>query len=203
MNRLSRTLLSVALALPSLAGAQELALQRGAKLFIDGTSTVRAFTCQAESVALRVRPGPNAPAALTPDAVKDAAGAAALTVPAMKLACGDKMMDEHMHTALKAKEFPLVRFEMERYEALAPRGDVVPLKLHGKLALAGKVLPVTVEAQGRVGAGGVLQVEGKHLLRMTDWGVVPPSLMFGAIKVGESVTLRFELPLKLSAGGNS
>jgi hypothetical protein len=42
----------------------------------------------------------------------------------------------------------------------------------------------------------MLHVSGVYELRMTDYGLKPPSLMFGRIKVGETVKVGFDLLLK-------
>jgi hypothetical protein len=42
----------------------------------------------------------------------------------------------------------------------------------------------------------MLHVNGVYELRMTDYGLKPPTLMFGRIKVGETVMVGFDLLLK-------
>jgi hypothetical protein len=39
-------------------------------------------------------------------------------------------------------------------------------------------------------------VTGSYPLKMTEYGLKPPSLMFGRIKVAESVRVNFDLLLK-------
>jgi hypothetical protein len=38
-------------------------------------------------------------------------------------------------------------------------------------------------------------VTGKVPVTMTTWGIKPPTLMLGALKVGETVTVHFDLQL--------
>lgn len=197
MRSVRNALLLAGLTLSGVAGAQELSVQRGARLFIDGTSTVRKFTCRTEALDVRLERG--TAGGLTPEQLQGAVSRAELAIPARQLRCGDGTMDEHMYTALQAKQHPIIRFKMARYEVGAREGDAVALRLHGELTLAGATLPVTVQAKGRAKADGTLQVEGRHELRMTDWGVKPPTLMLGALKVGDTVTLRFELALEQHA----
>ena len=42
----------------------------------------------------------------------------------------------------------------------------------------------------------MLRVTGSYDLNMTEYGLKPPTLMFGRIKVGETVTVKFDLLLK-------
>jgi len=53
---------------------------------------------------------------------------------------------------------------------------------------------MTVEASE--GASGMLHVVGTHELRMTEWGLKPPTLMLGTMKVDERVKVGFDLLLK-------
>jgi hypothetical protein len=41
----------------------------------------------------------------------------------------------------------------------------------------------------------VLRVKGSKQLRMTEYGVKPPSLMLGAMKVGDQVTVGYDIIL--------
>ena len=43
---------------------------------------------------------------------------------------------------------------------------------------------------------GTLRVTGTHELRMTEYGLKPPTLMLGSMKVGDKVTVAFDLLLK-------
>ena len=56
-----------------------------------------------------------------------------------------------------------------------------------------KEIEVPVEMVA-AGVGGV-RVTGKYKLKMTDWGVKPPKLMLGTLKVNEMVTIGFDLLL--------
>ena len=45
-------------------------------------------------------------------------------------------------------------------------------------------------------ADGALRVTGKVPITMTEWGIKPPTLMMGTIKVGQVVTVQFDLLLQ-------
>jgi hypothetical protein len=46
-----------------------------------------------------------------------------------------------------------------------------------------------------VAENGTVTLKGTKLLKMTDYGVKPPSLMFGTMKVADAVTVSFDLVL--------
>ncbi len=120
---------------------------------------------------------------------------AKLEVSALDLDCGDKTMNEHMGNALESKQFPLIRFAVRTVTAKPEASGVVQVTLAGELTLHGKTLPVSVAVSASASKDGGIRLTGRHLLRMTDWGVKPPSLFFGSMKVKDSVVLRFDLAL--------
>jgi polyisoprenoid-binding protein YceI len=119
-----------------------------------------------------------------------------LEIPVKDLDCANDTMNEHMLEALKADKHPTVRLRLTRYEVGAATEGLAPLKLMGELTLAGVTRPVTLIASARPAADGSLRVEGRYLLKMTDWGVKPPSLMLGTMKVREAVLIRFDVAVK-------
>jgi polyisoprenoid-binding protein YceI len=104
--------------------------------------------------------------------------------------CGNGTMNSHMRKALKAETKPHVILNMTSYTVNASS-----VTINGTLEIAGKENPVTIPAVGSIG-NGVVNVKGKYVIKMTDYGIKPPSLMMGAMKVGNNVTIDFDLTLK-------
>ena len=177
------------------AASAQPTLQPGAELVIDGKSTVRDFSCRAKSLSSEL--APCAPGtSLVLEQLADAVGEVRLEIPVKSLDCANDTMNEHMLEALKAEQFPTIRLRVTRYEVGAVAEGLAPLKLLGELTLAGTTRPVTLVASARPAADGSLRVEGRYLLKMTDWGVKPPSLMLGTMKVREAVLIRFGVTVK-------
>lgn len=172
---------------------EQLALQPQSKLWVEGTSTVRSFSCQASEVQATVNAsGENAIARLmTGD---KAVQTVSVVVPSEKLDCGNGTMNEHMRKALKASDNPTIAFKVTGYDlAKAPNG--VSGTLNGTLSLGGQTKTISVPATG-VMSDGALRVTGAYELAMSDYSLTPPSLMFGRIKVRDKVTVKFDLVLK-------
>ena len=184
--------------LPALAAAPRrdaaLDLQPESRLWVSGTSTVRSFQCQASAFDAKVESsGADAVAAVL--AGEKAVSTIEVTVPAEKLDCRNGTMNEHMRKALKAKEFPTVVFRATSYD-LARGTESVGVTLNGTLTLGGVEKPITVNAQAKPGTDGTLVVSGTREVRMTEFGLKPPSLMLGTMKVDEKITVGFEVVLK-------
>jgi polyisoprenoid-binding protein YceI len=81
--------------------------------------------------------------------------------------------------------------------------DVIPggategsVKLKGNLTIAGQEKPVTIDASLALDAGGALRVKGSKEILMSEFGVRPPTLMMGTLKVRDRVVVNFDVVLK-------
>lgn len=189
------TLLASTLALTAFGSASEqLTLVPQSRLWVEGTSTVRDFSCRATTInAIVDTRGADAGAAVL--AGKKAVLAVDVKVPVEKMDCGNGTMNEHMRNALKADESPTILFRMGSYD-ITTAGDGTTGTLHGTLSLGGTNKPITIVAKGQPAEGGLLHVVGSTDVTMTDYNLTPPSLMFGRIKVGDKVTVKFDFYLK-------
>ena len=176
------------------AAANQMTLQPQSRLWVEGTSTVRSFQCRASELDARVETsGPGAAVAVV--AGEKAVQAVAVSVPAERLDCGNGTMNEHMRKALKTKDNPTIAFRLVSYD-LAKASEGVSVTMSGELALGGVTKPIAVTATATEEAGGSLRVVGRHVVKITEFGLKPPSLMMGTMKVGENVTVGFDLVLK-------
>lgn len=169
-----------------------LALQPESKLWVDGKSSIKSFTCSAGDVSAVIDATPNG-------ITKVAAGekgvrALRITVPADKLECGNGTMNEHMRKAIKLKDNPIIEFTMSGYD-VSKAADGVTGTLTGTLKLGGVTKTIAVPAAAR-SEGSALHVTGAYELKMSDFDLTPPSLMFGRIKVRDDLSVKFDLLLK-------
>jgi polyisoprenoid-binding protein YceI len=103
-------------------------------------------------------------------------------------------MNEHMLKALKAKEHPAIAFSLSAYDlVVADTGKSAVLR--GTLRIGGVEKPVTLNVQLTAGSEGGLRVKGTHTVTMTEFGLKPPSLMLGTMKVRDQVVVGFDLLL--------
>lgn len=191
------TLLALAIVLPA-SGAwtvanEMLVLQPQSRLWIDGTSSIRSFSCKAGEVNAAVEAvGPNAIAQLLSG--EKGVKTVRVTVPADLLDCGNGTMNEHMRKAIKLSEHKSIEFRLSDYE-VAKSTESVSGTINGSLLLGGVTKPITLKAEGEA-QGAMLHVTGSYELDMTEYGLKPPTLMFGRIKVGKTVKVNYDLLLK-------
>lgn len=175
-----RTLLIIA-AISAAAGT--VTLEPDSTLAVTGTSTVRDYRCEAESMesTITTRTGTGI------DALVESAR---VSIPVAQLECGNGKMNDHMRKALLTQDHPNVVFELTSYTVNG--ADAV---LAGDLTIAGTTRPIEMPATIQ-DEGGALRVQATKEIRMSEWGVKPPSLMLGTLKVRDAVTIMFNVSLK-------
>lgn len=165
----------------------QLPLQPDSRIWVSGGSTVRDWKCTAKTIDAVI----TAPTPETEKLPIDAfVNTAELAVPVAQLECGNGTMNEHMQKALKGKEFNKVAFALTGYTVA---GEDVTVK--GDMTIAGKTLPVAFPAK-LTDVGGTVKVVGQQKVKMTAWGVKPPTLMLGTMKVKDDITIGFDVVLK-------
>jgi polyisoprenoid-binding protein YceI len=171
-----------------------LTLQPGSRLWFDGSSSVKDFTCKAEKVdATVVTVAANAAASIV--AGEKSVTSADLSVPVISLDCDNGTMNGHMRKALDVKTYPTIAFALRSYD-LVRSAESVAVTLTGTLTIHGTPQPVTLQAQATGSADGMLHLTGLYELNMKEYGVKPPSLMLGTMNVREKVKVRFDLLLR-------
>ena len=169
-------------------------LQPDSRLWVSGTSTVRSFECKATEIGAKIE-------AASPEIARDVVSGqksvqtVVVKVAPAKLDCANGTMNEHMLKAVKAKDNPLIEFRMSSYDIVRSEAATAGT-INGTLSLGGVQKDITLQATGSVGPNGTLHVVGSYPLLMTDYGLKPPSLMMGTMKVGNKVTVNFDLLVK-------
>ena len=161
--------------------AEPVSAQRSSIDFtVSGTSTIRGWTCSVTGSA-RVTVGSSTPVRGLADGIQ----AATLTVPVDDFVCPDEEMTEHLLEALRADEFPEITFRLVRYEA-SGQGAVTTGTLTILDATRGVSFPLSLTPSG----SGV-RITGELALDMTTYGVEPPVVMLGLMRVRPRIRIQF------------
>lgn len=101
---------------------------------------------------------------------------------------GKSKMNSITYDAMKADDHPDIKFEIT--EVTSIEGNRVQAR--GKLSMAGK--SKLISPSGVISTkGNAISVKGQEEIDMTDYGIDPPTAMFGAIKVGKTVVIEYEV----------
>jgi polyisoprenoid-binding protein YceI len=184
------------------AAAQEtarVAVAQDSKLWIDGTSNLHDWSCKADKIEANVDLDKAAAAQL------DAAPPKALKRVEVKVAvkalkCGHGAMDNNLYKALSADATPDVTYILATFDA-APgaTSDTFTLKTVGSLNIAGKENQLSMDVVATRMPDGTVIAKGTVPIKMTDYGIKPPTALFGRLKTGDEVKVSFELSIGAKA----
>lgn len=165
----------------------------GSRVWIEGSSNVRDWSCRATTFEANVELDPQEGAATDAAAVAALIRRVSVKLAARDLKCGNRKMERDLYTALKAND-PLVPSNIiGLFAASAGSLQGSALETHGTIAVAGVEKPVTVQISTELMADGSVKARGSVPLLMTDFGVKPPVGLFGLIRSKNAVVVKFEL----------
>jgi polyisoprenoid-binding protein YceI len=202
MSAIRILILSAIVAVGSSARAQTVhyeAQPGGSKMKIDGTSTLHDWTVECAVIGGFMEfdaTFPEKAPGAAPSAVKPKVE---VFVPVRQLKSGKKGMDAVMHDAMKQTQFPKIEYKMIDLKAkpgAAAGSAKSEFDATGALTIAGvtktNTMPVTIERVEKT----KLKVTGSTALKMTQFGIKPPSPdvpgLGALIKTGDDVKLTFE-----------
>lgn len=176
-------ILLLALGLALVAGAERFTATQGSSITITGTSTLHEWTMQGTTIRGEISaPTPsnwNAPAKAT------------VTIPVTSIKSEHAKMDKLMAEALKASSHPEIRFELTEAAPVDATESAFQLRTRGKLTIAGVTKEVALDVQGTRTADGRYALTGQAPLKMTAFGIKPPTAMLNTIKTGDDVKVTF------------
>jgi polyisoprenoid-binding protein YceI len=171
--------------------AVRLQLEPGSEITVEGTSTLHAFHCKTNKMNAYVDVDPG----YTKDLTKVAKPIVSVQVNIVvkTLSCGNKAMDNNMYATLKADENQVIKYRLSGYDILDGSANAFAANTKGTLTIAGKEKAIDFKINASRLGEGKTTAEGEESLLLTDFGIEPPAFMFGRLKVGNAVKVKFSL----------
>jgi YceI-like domain len=123
-----------------------------------------------------------------------------LRIPISSFSCGNRTMERDLHDTLSADRHPAIVYEFERLGGLVAKGadrrqfDLVAI---GDLALAGSERALEVHARADRSGPRTFRISGELPVKMTDFGIRPPTALFGLVRAKDHLIVRFDLRLEI------
>jgi polyisoprenoid-binding protein YceI len=186
----------------TVAGAQgtaRVAVAPESKLWIEGTSNLHGWSCKATTLDAAVELDA-ATAAQISVAPPKSLKRVQVKVPVKSIKCGHGGMDDNLYKALKADDSPDISYIMATFDA-APGEAKDSFTLHtvGTLTIAGKENNLSMDVTATRMPDGTVKAVGVVPIKMTDYGIKPPTAIFGRLKTGDEVKINFELSVGAKA----
>lgn len=201
-SRTGFALVAGLLALPALSAAaspgsaqtgepEGVALASASRLWLEGGSTLGEWTCEATRLEGSVRTA-GGEASQVGAALPRIEGVV-VHVPVKEIRCGKAPMERDLYRALRADLHPVIEFSLARSHAKEAVDGAVPVTVAGSLSVAGTTRPVELEVLVGEAGRGELAVRGTAEVRMTEFGISPPTAFFGLLRADERLRVRFDL----------
>ena len=110
-----------------------------------------------------------------------------IIIPVEAIKSGQHAMDENAYKALKGKDFPLITYRL--LESSISNTDVT---LRGIINVAGEEKEIEIHTTYS-STSRLLVLSGELKLKMTDFGIEPPSALMGVMKTNDDLLLEFSL----------
>jgi len=175
------------------SNAVRLQLQPGSEISFTGTSSLHGFTCKTSTFDAQLSVDPEYAANLA--GLARPLGAVNVTIPVRSLDCANKGLTTNMLKALKADQNATITFRLDTYEidAASRTADAFTAQTVGSLQIAGRVRPIELRVRGERYPDGAVRARGERDMLMSDFGIKPPTMMFGAVKTGDRIVVKFDL----------
>jgi polyisoprenoid-binding protein YceI len=185
-------LFAAALLLTAATAPSPFTFTDGAKVWVDGTSTLHDWTVTSADMKSQVW-------------IRDAASSkvpvidsVSVVIPSLSLKSGKSGMDKKMYEALKTDAHKDIRF---RSNSVVPDGKG-GYTVSGKLTLAGETRDIAFPVKAAL-VENQWVFTGSVKFAMTTYKMTPPVALMGSIKTGDDVTIRFETGVSIPGGNRA
>jgi polyisoprenoid-binding protein YceI len=106
-----------------------------------------------------------------------------------------KMMDGKTYDAFNSEKYPHITYRLSG-EANA---SGTTIEARGELTMAGVTKPLAMIVKYESLGNGQFTLTGSAKIKMSDWGMKPPTALMGTVKVGDDVVVDFALTLSATS----
>lgn len=177
-------LLALGLITMSLHGQNRYSQSNSASITVAGTSTIHNWRMISKNVTSSADFETNA----SGEVVK--LNSLQVILDAESLKSGKSGMDKNAYSALMTDKYKQITFQI-----VFAKIEAGVIQCQGKLKIAGVIKDVSLKTTYTMQPGGMLQAKGSTTLLMSDYGIEPPTFMFGSVTTGDEITISFDVTL--------
>ncbi len=181
---------------PLAGSGATLTLQPGSSLYLEGDSTLHKYQMRAGSLL------GSAKVATLPESnlVALQITQASLVVPLADFKSKESGLDNNAYKALKSAQNPEISFSLLKGLVTAGAAPgTYTFTAQGTLSVAGQSAPITLSADASL-KNGAIRLKGVQKLKMTDFGVAPPSisLVVTSITCTDEIEIHYDVTFAVS-----
>lgn len=119
-----------------------------------------------------------------------------IKIPVKSIKSGNGIMDDKTYDTFDADKNPTIIFKLtETAKPDFTDANNIPVALIGNLTMAGVTKKVSFKATGKSIGNGAYKFTANVPVKMSDYKMEAPTAMFGAMKVGDAVTLKLDITI--------
>jgi len=117
-------------------------------------------------------------------------------IPVNSIKSGEKLMDKKTYETFNDTKYPNITFQLLETSALQITDENISVTVTGNLTMAGVTRKISFKTSGKSLKPGNYEFKGSIPLKMTDFNMKPPTMMMGVMKVGDALTLQYNVNLE-------
>jgi len=119
------------------------------------------------------------------------------TVRAETLKSDTKGLNKNAYKAMKTAKYPNITFSSHQATVRSNVANNYIISIKGQLTISGVTKEVWIPVTCIVNPADMsIVASGSYKIKMSEYNVTPPSFMFGAMKTGDGLTIKFNASFK-------
>lgn len=185
----------------NIGNVSKFVIDKNSVLQLNGTTNVSSFSCKCKEA---YRPQSFSLRNSLSDILEFTATSLPLEIAALD--CGNKKMNSDMQKALNAQTYPKIKVELLKVQVEEDcfvldecvEDNLTTAKVYTQISMNGKSKYYWINVEVRKEAAHRLFVKGQKRLNMVDFGIKPPEVFFGAVKVNSAIDIVFDMGISLT-----
>ncbi|MBI3258563.1 MAG: YceI family protein [Ignavibacteriae bacterium] len=169
------------------------------RLYIEGSSNVNTFECNSKDKCAPISVG----ISINESADTVRLSNALLQLHTMNLDCSNSKMNSDLQDALKAEQYPVIKIDLlgvmlndgSRFDDIENEWKTV--KALATFTITNVTKRVVMDVRVRRLDFGKYRFMAQKQVRMTDYNVQPPEVLFGMVKVNNVISINMDVTARL------
>lgn len=173
-----------------------LSLEQGYEMKIDGSANVRDWDAEVTRINATVEMkkfDTSDLSSLTADHFKKLE----LRIPVEDIDSDSRRLTRNLQDYLKIDDHPTITFKLNGVESVELNGNTAKIKAKGVVNAAGQDKTVEMNVNAKVN-GNKVTFEGVQDLKMTDFGIDPPTAVMGTVRARDEIQIIYSLTFSIN-----
>jgi hypothetical protein len=125
-----------------------------------------------------------------------------MVIPIATFRCGNPVMESDLRHALRSERYPAIEFRFKELKGAIEHDidrNVYQTTIAGELSMAGATREIELPVVAQRMRPDRFRIQAELPLRMSEFGITPPTALFGIVKARDELIVRFDLTLQVTS----